>query len=184
MLTKKQTLFFKFLLNLSKAKKEYPTLQEIFIMSSFKSYNTIYKYLNILEDKGYLKYDEKRHQITYLKDSIEYDGVFSIPHINKDKIIKIDNNLFNPLSHYVALQISDSSLKSYGIFYQDILIIEKSKTFLNNKFVLLKNNLDYKIYKYTKKDGYHHLKNDKEELTLPNLDYVIGKVVYLIRKNF
>ena len=53
---------------------------------------------------------------------------------------------------------------------------------LNNKFVIIKNNNKYKIYKYEIHNGFHYLLNDKETLIFENTNLIYGKVLSLIRK--
>ena len=63
MLTKKQELFFKLIVNCYYEEKKYPNLKTLKQKSNYKSYNTIYKYINQLEKKGYKKINSQKEII-------------------------------------------------------------------------------------------------------------------------
>ena len=179
MLTTKQRNFFQLIEEYYKETKTLPNLNILKKLTNYKSYNTIHKYLDKLEDYNYLKYDKERKEIIYLKGY--ENNLHTIPFINKTEFIKININNSNPLNNYVALKINNNNLKNMGINRNDILIIEKSKTYLNNKFVLVNIKNKYKVFKYQKKDGFTHLINDKNIIPLINNNPIIGKVILLIR---
>ena len=184
MLTDKQLDFFKLINDYYKKNNLYPNLKIIKKITNYKSYNTIYKYLNKLEYNNYLIFDNKSKQITYLKSSNNINNIYKIPFINKKEFINIENNNFNSKYEYIALEINNNSLKNMGIIKSDIVIIEKNKNYLNNKFVLITINDKCKILKYQKKDGFIHLINDKHIISIINNNDIIGKVVLLIRNSF
>ena len=179
MLTKKQEQFFQLIKNYYKTNNILPNLNTIKKISNYKSYNTIYKYLKILESINYLKYDKDKKEITYLMGCS--NKIHTIPFINKKEFIKIEINKLDNFSNYVAFQIDDNNLKKLGIIKGDIVITQKNNTYLNNKFVLVNIKNKYKVFKYQKKDGFTHLINDKDIIPIINNNNIIGKVVLLIR---
>ncbi len=181
-LSQKQEYFYNLLFELTKNNNHLPTLNEIKKQTMAKSYNTIYQYLTKLEEKGYLIFSKDDKKITFLKDSTLIKDILLIPFIDEKKVLKIENYL-NQEKKYVAFQIKNNYLKKSGIFYKDILIIDKDNSYLNNKFVLVNYCNSYGIYKYVKKDGFNHLINDKDLIILENTNCILGKVVSLIRKN-
>ncbi len=182
MLTDKQEFFFKLIESYYKETNILPNLNTLKKISNYKSYNTIYKYLSQLESKKYLTFDPLKREVIYLKGSCEKNNIYKIPFINKEEYIHVENRKLNPSMNYVAFKVSDNSLKSNGIIYQDILIIEKNTKYLNNKFILININEEYKVFQYRKKDGFIHLLNDRKVYPIIGLNNIIGKVILLIRE--
>lgn len=181
MLTNKQQIFFDFIIDCYKQTKEMPTIKILKKNSNYKSYNTIYKYLKQLETKDYIKLDNERTKIIYIKKHLENNINSNIPIINENKFITLNTSFFNSKSECIAFKLHDNKLNSFHLKNKDILIIEKDLTNLNNKFVLVLINNKYSILKYIKKDGFIHLLNDKESFILERLDSIIGKVILTIR---
>lgn len=182
-LTNKQIIFFNFLIKFYQENKDFPSLNDIKKITSYKSYNTIYKYLYILETKKFLVYDKQKKKIIFLNTNLTYNKIKLIPFINKNKYISIDNSYLNT-NQYIAFIMPNNHLQKLGIFKNDILIIEKNTNYLNNKFVLINENNNYNVFKLIKKDGYIHLLNDKNLFFIENTSAVIGKVKLSIRNYF
>ena len=132
MLTKKQELFFKLIVNCYYEEKKYPNLKTLKQKSNYKSYNTIYKYINQLEKKGYIKINSQK-EIIYIKESLFNDPFLNIPIINEKQTIMLSNSFFKTGKEYIGFQIHDNKLNSYCLKNGDILIIEKS--FLPEEFL-------------------------------------------------
>ena len=180
MLTKKQEQFFNIILNYYNLNKELPTIGILKKISNYKSYNTIYKYLDQLEKKEFIKFNKKLKKLTYLKSSFYDNLTLTIPIVNTLTYLQIYNNLPANKS-YLAYKVEDNSLKNYLIKKDDILIIEKNSSFYNNHLVLVEVANKYQIFKYVKKDSFVYLYNDKNNFTLANTKIIIGKVISLIR---
>ncbi len=180
MLTEKQQEFLDFIIKTYKEQKEIPTIGLLKKKSHYKSYNTIYKYLNILSQKEIIKYNQETKKITYINASIEDDIFLNIPIINEKKYLQIKNTYLDNKEYY-AYQVHDNRLKSFNILSKDILIIEKSQKNFLNKLVLVSIDDKYLVLKYLKKDGYIHLLNDKESYVLADDSNILGKVISLIR---
>ncbi|MBQ8472723.1 MAG: hypothetical protein IJ501_04405 [Bacilli bacterium] len=180
MLTKKQQIFLDFIITCYKMTQELPTIGFLKKNSNYKSYNTIYKYLEQLEKKEYIKLDEKRIKVIYIKGCLENNQFLSIPIINDNRFVTISNDKFKSDREYIAFRLTNNKLNSYLLKPNDILIFEKNEKKLNNKFVLVLKNNKYQIFKYIKKDGFIHLKNDINLIILSH-EVIIGKCVYMIR---
>jgi len=181
MLTNKQESFLNLIKNFYLECQDFPSLNDLVNLTNYKSYNTIYKYLTILETKGYLIFDKKRKKITYLKDSFLANDFFHIPFINKKDYLKVDSKLLKNNKTYFAFNITNNSLASLFIKNKDILILEKDNKYLDGKLVLVKIDNQLKVYQYRKKDGFIHLKNDLHSLILKDNQNILGKVVLIIR---
>ena len=92
MLTKKQEQFFNIILNYYNLNKELPTIGILKKISNYKSYNTIYKYLDQLEKKEFIKFNKKLKKLTYLKSSFYDNLTLTIPIVNTLTYLQIYNN--------------------------------------------------------------------------------------------
>lgn len=184
MLTKKQQLFLDYIINCYKETKDFPSITTLKKNSPYKSYNTIYKYLNQLEKKGFIKFDFLVKKVTYINEYLE-NNIFSyIPIINEKETLTISNTFLNKDKSYIAFKIHNNKLNSHCIKNGDILVIEKCLTNLNNKLVLVFIKNKYQVLKYEKKDGFIHLTNDKDFFILPTFEAIVGKVCLSIRDKF
>lgn len=183
-LTEKQKDILEKITKLTNEQQCYPTIGEIKRRYNFKSYNTIYQYISVLKKKNYISYDNNNKRILVNNNSCLDNNFLIIPYLNNNNYLKVSKTNLDSKKTYVSIIVKNSNLKSNGIYLKDTLIIEKGLKNIKNKLVLLKVNDEYKVYKYTKKDGFHHLYNDKEDIILDNINLIIGKVVLLIRKNF
>ena len=182
MLTKKQRAFFNLIIKCYKENKTFPTLTILKEQGNFKSYNSVYKYLNILEEKGYIKKDKYSTKVTYILSNIDNKNIITIPIINDNSFCKIPKEDCSKDIEYLAYLVHDSKLKSESIERNDLLIIEKYPKKLNNKLVLILKDNKYYIYKYSKHKDFISLYNDKENITLESNIKIIGRVTTLIRK--
>ena len=175
-ITEKQSLFLELIINYYKVNKILPTIKDLKEITNYKSYNTLYKYLNVLEKKDYIKYDSNRKQVVYINKSIKDDNVILLPFKNQDSNLNIINS-----NDFKVIKVHDNNLHSYGIYRDDSLVVSNDLSYLNNKFVCIRSEFDYKIYKHIKRDRFHYLINDKEELVYENTNIITFKVVSLIR---
>lgn len=182
MLSNTQNNFFNLIFNYAKINNKYPTLNEIKKISNYKSYNSIYRLLHVLEDKNYLVYNKKTKEITYLKDITIKGYVSTISFLNEKRNINICN--LDNTKEYVAFSYHYNNLNNYCIQKGDILIIEKSLLHINNKLVLVLINDKYMILKYEKKDSFIYLSNDNNSYILNSFDNIIGKVKMVIRNYY
>lgn len=181
MLTEKQLIFFNLIKKYYTDNLVFPSIGDLLKNSNYKSYNTIRKYLNKLELKEYIKLNKERNKIIYIKDCLIHDEMIKVPFISLDKYINISKDLLPKNNNYVAYKLNRNMMQSYFLQKGDILIIDKSNTYLNNKIVLVNIDNCLKVLKYIKKDGFIHLINDKKTYFLIHEKDIIGKVVLVIR---
>lgn len=181
MLTKKQEEFLNIITSYYQKKKEFPTIGTLKKISQYKSYNTIKKYLLQLEKKNYLIYDKTNKKIYVPGKFLESHGYYKIPFINEAGYFHIQNDNLNNKKDYKAYKVKNNDLDSFYIKSKDILIIEKTTNYLNNKIVLANLENKYYLLKYIEKDGFIHLYSDNHDFILTNIENIIGKVILLIR---
>ncbi len=180
MLTEKQEEFYNLILNSYSELNEIPSIGYLKRKSSYKSYNTIYKYIFILKKKGYIDFDDDKKKITYLKKTIINSSLIEIPILNDFRFLSVPKKSHDN-KEYLAYIIHNNRLINYHIINKDTLIFEKSTKNLNNKIVLAFIDNEYKVLKYKKEDEYIHLLNSKENYFITNNQNIIGKLVTLIR---
>ena len=179
MLTKKQEEFFQIIVRYYQDKFLYPSLNDLKKLTNYKSYNTIYKYLNILETKGYIIYNKEEKKISYIKYSFYNNKILKIPIMNENDQVYLYNLKKN--TNYIAFRTHNNRLNNECIKCLDILIIEKDLNNLENKLVLVLINDKYRILKYQKKDSFIYLLDDYQTYFLTSFDSIIGKVCQVIR---
>ncbi|MBQ8891744.1 MAG: hypothetical protein IJ068_02645 [Bacilli bacterium] len=175
-ITTKQKEFFNIIVNLYNTNGMYPTINDLKKVTNYKSYNTIYKYLSILEKKNCIKYDKNRHQITFINQVLKKSNKILIPTFNNSNYFDIEN-----ANDIKTIKVADNNLNSFGIYKEDNLILSNKLNYLNNNFVVMERFKKYKIYKCLKKDNFYYLINDKEEFVIENKKLIAYKVVALIR---
>ena len=175
-LTEKQKKFLKLITNFYKVNNIFPTINDLKNISKYKSYNTIYKYIDALVKKNYLTYDNKRKQILFVNKIVNNNNHILIPFIHQDKYLNISYS-----NKYQVIKVSNNNLSNYGIYKNDYLIVSNNLSHLNNKFVVINDDNIYKLYKYIKKEGFNYLLNNKEEIVIKNMDIISFKVISLIR---
>lgn len=155
-----------------------PTMRYLQKIFKYKSINSITEYLKSLESQNYL-IRNKDGKLILNKDSEKYQSnLKTIKIINaKNKYIKLflDKN-----KRYVAYKIHHNYFNNLAILNGDILIIEIKKKLKDNNLGLFLIDNNYRIMKYSYKDGFYILK-DNEELILSKIN-LIGKVIYIERK--
>ena len=94
MLTRKQEEFYNLLIKYYEDNLIYPSLLDIKNMTNYKSYNSIYKYLKILELKHFLEYNKSSKRITYLlKINSKTTRVYFLDEDNYIEITNLDNKI-------------------------------------------------------------------------------------------
>ena len=176
MLTKKQQAFWNLILSSIKELKAIPTIGYLKNKSNYKSYNTIYKYLEQLEKKGYLKVSKKKRKIIEVKSNVVTNLFQTVPILNSQKSLVIWP-FYLKNKDCLGYRVSNNNLRSFGIFRNDILIIDKASLNLSNCFVVLLENKTYNTYKCYKRNDFLQLINDKKTVTLIDKSKLIGKVI-------
>ena len=165
------------IINYYKKNQLMPSIRFIKDKIHANSTNTVYYYLNKLEEKKYIKRNSQNKRILnkYYNDSI-----------NELKIIKTANSyetvniILNTKKECMAYKIKNNKFQDNHIIKDDILIIEKGKVLNNNDLGLFLINNKYCIKKYFYQDGFFILEDDKQEVF--NYVNIIGKVISVERK--
>ena len=183
MLTDKQLFFYQLIEDYYKKYNILPNLNILKKISHYKSYNTIYKYIAILEKNNYLKYNYSKKEITYFKGCTDNNQVYKIPYIDQDKYFQIDSNILTKNKDYFVYKVINNNLQHMGIKKNDIVIIEKNKINIYNKYVLINYKNKYSLFKCEKKDEFTRLLNDIKSINIGTTNNIIGFVVLLIRSS-
>lgn len=144
-----------------------PTVREICKIKNYSSPSTVQKYIDVLIEKGFIKKDKiKNRSIELLVDN-EYlnKNTINIPLLNKNDFIELPISLVHKNKEIYGYIVSDDSLVCNHIINNDILIIEKSKSFSGNDIIVYMDDADIVIGKLSDSN-----KN------------IIGKVIGLYRK--
>ncbi len=180
MLTKKQKLFLELIVNYYNKTKEMPTTGILKKIGNFKSYNSVYKYLNELEKKNYLSLNKKLKKIIYVNSSLIFNNkIIKVPIINEKQYIEIISN--HNQKSYLAFKVNNSKLKKYFIKQKDILIIEECQKQIANNLVLAFIENHYDVFMCTIINYYIKLENSNETYIIKDINLIIGKVKTLIR---
>ena len=154
-----------------------PTIRYLQHIFSYKSTNSIYRYLKKLEEKYLIR--NKENKITIDNSLLKYDD-----NLKKVQIINRKNSFINLIlnkrNNYIAYQVNNNYLKKYGFIKNDLLIIQKNKKLNNNDIGLFVIDNKKRIMNYNYLDGFYILK-DNEELILNKVN-LIGKVIMIERK--
>ena len=143
-----------------------PTVREICDIKNISSPATVQNHLNKLLEKNYIKRDYKRNRAIELLVDNEYDNsVISVPLLNRSDFVEVPSSLVPKNKDFCAYVI-ESDLSAKNILKDDVLIIQRQKSFGINDIVVYMDDSDV-VIKIS--DG-KSIKN------------VIGKVIGLYRK--
>ena len=188
-LTKKQE---KILIFIKKyiAKNEYPpTIREIAKGINLSSPATVHTHLKKLIDKEYIRRNTTNNRIIELLVPNEFEqkitdtiniplisNTFSNQNITIPKTLAQDKDL-------IAFLIDEQNIFTSNIEKNDIIIIEKTTTLIEDNFLLIKLK-DTLLIRKIKKDNqsYKISINNIEETILENNLTIIGKPISLYRK--
>ncbi len=193
MLTKKQNEFFNNLKKIIRVSGYFPSIREIKKALGFSSTNSVWKYLKILENKGYLRKEKGGYQIS------DFDYFISVPLVG---IVPAGNPLeiFSELGdsielppwfvpetsdRVIAFKVQGQSMKDAYIDEGDIVVVKRGDNVLNGDMIIAllpDNSITLKRLK---------IEEDYYLLVPENPDYspiitteikVIGKVIGILRK--
>lgn len=125
-----------------------PTVRELCEINNFKSSATVQTHLSSLQEKGYIKKSNSKSRTLELlvPNSYEKDNkIIKVPLYE----IGLKNNLESPTENYIeilnnsynekkvfALKVKGNNLVNFGIYDNDILIVERSSKVLNNSLIV------------------------------------------------
>ena len=192
-MTKNAKKLLEFLRKYIKKNKISPNYEEMKEHMGLKSKSSIFQYLEYLEELGHIKKDKLKSR------SIELNSV--IPFYNEisagkpidflsDQIEYIDVNNFikSDKANCIACKVHGNSMESYGIFEDDIIIVERVTNYNSNdihavqiddseitlkKIKLIKDEIE--IFGDHKNFSSVRYKKDRVK--------ILGKMVNLVRKH-
>ena len=181
-----------------------PTVREIGEVANLHSPATIHFHLKKLEEKGYIKKDDKKNRTIEILVPNEYmekdEKVVDVPLLGKvtagtpieaiempDEYFSLPINILNKNNNteIFTLKVSGDSMINVGIFDGDILIVERRNTAKNGETVVAMNeNNEATVKTFYKENGYFRLQpeNDTMEPIILKECTIRGKVIGLYRK--
>ena len=185
------------------AKNGYPpTVREIGEETHLSSPATIHTHLKKLEEKGYIKKDDKKNRTIEILVPNEYlekqEKIVDVPLLGKvtagtpieaietpEEYFSLPSNLLTTKNEVFTLKVSGESMINVGIYDGDILIIERKNTATNGETVVAMNeNNEVTVKTFYKENGYFRLQpeNDTMEPIILKEVTILGKVIGLYRK--
>ena len=185
------------------AKNGYPpTVREIGEETHLSSPATIHTHLKKLEEKGYIKKDDKKNRTIEILVPNEYlekqEKIIDVPLLGKvtagtpieaietpEEYFSLPSNLVTTKNEVFTLKVSGESMINVGIYDGDILIVERKNTATNGETVVAMNeNNEATVKTFYKENGYFRLQpeNDTMEPIILKEVTILGKVIGLYRK--
>lgn len=190
-MTKKAKKLFDFLKKYIEKNGIAPSFEEMKAHMELRSKASIFQYLEYLENSGNITRDKIKSRSIRINNLIPYFNEISagIPlNTSSDNIeyIQINDLLKNKDSNCFACKVNGNSMESFGIFNNDIVIIDKNTSYNskniyaveidNNEITLKKIKLiDNYIIIEGDKNNYQSLKYNKDRIK------IIGKMINLVR---
>ena len=185
------------------AKNGYPpTVREIGEETHLSSPATIHTHLKKLEEKGYIRKDDKKNRTIEILVPNEYlekqEKIIDVPLLGKvtagtpieaietpAEYFSLPSNLLTTKNEVFTLKVSGESMINVGIYDGDILIVERKNTATNGETVVAMNkNNEATVKTFYKENGYFRLQpeNDTMEPIILKEVTILGKVIGLYRK--
>ena len=201
-LTKRQEDIIQFIKKYIVSNGYPPTVREIGYSLGLSSPATIHSHLSNLEDKGYIKKDDKKNRAIELlidnKKNKKDESIVSVPLLGKitagNPIEAIHNpNEYFSLPAYMiptrkevfTLKVSGESMIEAGIFDNDIAIVERTNDAKNGDIVVaMTNENEVTLKRFYKEKTYIRLHPENKAMEDIILDDVtiLGKAIGLYRK--
>lgn len=201
-LTKRQKDILDYIKKFSANKKYPPSIREIAANFNLSSPATAHVHVNKLIEKGYLKRGKGSNHLLELQVPNEYEnekeGVISVPLLGKvtagnpieaieipDELISLPAYLIPKKKEVFSIKVEGDSMINAGIFDNDIVIVERTKTAKNGEIVVaMDDENQVTIKKYYKEKDYIRLQPENDFM-LPiilNDVTILGKAIGLYRK--
>ena len=191
-MTKNAKKLLEFLRKYIEKNKISPNYEEMKEHMGLKSKSSIFQYLEYLEELGHIKKDKLKSRSIELNSVIPFFNEISAGKpidVLNDQIEYIDVNNFikSDKANCIACKVHGNSMESYGIFEDDIIIVERVTNYNSNdihavqiddseitlkKIKLIKNEVE--IYGDHKNFSSVRYKKDRVK--------ILGKMVNLVRK--
>ncbi len=191
-MTKNAKKLLEFLRKYIKENKISPNYEEMKEHMGLKSKSSIFQYLEYLEELGHIKKDKLKSRSIELNSVIPFYNEISAGKpldVLNDQIEYIDVNNFikSDKANCIACKVHGNSMESYGIFEDDIIIVERVTNYNSNdihavqiddsevtlkKIKLIKDEVE--IFGDHKNFSSVRYKKDRVK--------ILGKMVNLVRK--
>jgi repressor LexA len=190
-MTKKAKKLFDFLKKYIEKNGIAPSFEEMKAHMELKSKASIFQYLEYLENSGNITRDKIKSRSIRINNLIPYFNEISagIPlNTSSDNIeyIQINDLLKNKNSNCFACKVNGNSMESFGIFNNDIVIIDKNTSYNSkNIYAVEIDNNEITLKKIKLIDNYIIIEGDKNnyQSSKYNKDRIkiIGKMINLVR---
>jgi repressor LexA len=190
-MTKKAKKLFDFLKKYIEKNGIAPSFEEMKAHMELKSKASIFQYLEYLENSGNITRDKIKSRSIRINNLIPYFNEISagIPlNTSSDNIEYIQTNdlLKNKDSNCFACKVNGNSMESFGIFNNDIVIIDKNTSYNSkNIYAVEIDNNEITLKKIKLIDNYIIIEGDKNnyQSSKYNKDRIkiIGKMINLVR---
>ena len=191
-MTKNARKLLEFLRKYIEKNKISPNYEEMKEHMGLKSKSSIFQYLEYLEELGHIKKDKLKSRSIELNSVIPFFNEISAGKpidVLNDQIEYIDVNNFikSDKANCIACKVHGNSMESYGIFEDDIIIVERVTNYNSNdihavqiddseitlkKIKLIKDEIE--IFGDHKNFSSVRFKKDRVK--------ILGKIVNLVRK--
>ena len=191
-MTKNAKKLLEFLRKYIEKNKISPNYEEMKEHMGLKSKSSIFQYLEYLEELGHIKKDKLKSRSIELNSVIPFYNEISagkpIDFLN-DQIEYIDVNNFikSDKANCIACKVHGNSMESYGIFEDDIIIVERVTNYNSNDIHAVQiddSEITLKKIKLIKDEveifGDH--KNFSSVRYKKDRVKILGKMVNLVRK--
>jgi len=190
-MTKKAKKLFDFLKKYIEKNGIAPSFEEMKAHMELRSKASIFQYLEYLENSGNITRDKIKSRSIRINNLIPYFNEISagIPlNTSSDNIeyIQINDLLKNKDSNCFACKVNGNSMESFGIFNNDIVIIDKNTSYNSkNIYAVEIDNNEITLKKIKLIDNYIIIEGDKNnyQSSKYNKDRIkiIGKMINLVR---
>ena len=191
-MTKNAKKLLDFLRKYIEKNKISPNYEEMKEHMGLKSKSSIFQYLEYLEEQGQIKRDKLKSRSIELNNLIPFYNTISagkpLDNLNQ-QIEYIDVNSFikSNKSNCVACKVNGNSMESYGIFEDDIIILEKVTNYSTNDIHAIQiddSEITLKKIKLIKDEieifgdhkNFSSIKYRKDRIK------ILGKMINLVRK--
>ena len=169
-MTKNAKKLLEFLRKYIEKNKISPNYEEMKEHMGLKSKSSIFQYLEYLEELGHIKKDKLKSRSIELNSVIPFYNEISAGKpidVLNDQIEYIDVNNFikSDKANCIACKVHGNSMESYGIFEDDIIIVERVTNYNSNDI--------------------HAVQIDDSEITLKKIKLIKGEIeIFGDHKNF
>ncbi|MDC3173004.1 hypothetical protein OA966_00420 [Alphaproteobacteria bacterium] len=191
-MTKNAKKLLEFLRKYIEKNKISPNYEEMKEHMGLKSKSSIFQYLEYLEELGHIKKDKLKSRSIELNSVIPFYNEISAGKpidILSDQIEFIDVNNFikSDKANCIACKVHGNSMESYGIFEDDIIILERVTNYNSNDIHAVQiddSEITLKKIKLIKDEveifgdhkNFSSVRYDKDRVK------ILGKMVNLVRK--